>query len=136
MIMENPPLTEDLDPAYRFDMHDIDGVIKISPDSVILHIMEDVLQNISIKEMSIKFHKGLIKLFLNICAKINEKTKLETVALSGGCFQNRFLLEHLHHHLTKSGFDVLTHSQVPANDGGISLGQAVIGANQILKSRK
>ncbi len=52
---------------------------------------------------------------------------MKTVALSGGVFQNRILQDLITEKLTALGFAVLTHEQVPANDGGLSLGQAVIG---------
>ncbi|MBN1893495.1 hypothetical protein JW906_03325, partial [bacterium] len=61
---------------------------------------------------------------------LREKTGLSVVALSGGCFMNRFLSERLSSGLSSEGFDVLTHSLVPANDGGLALGQAVIAANR------
>jgi len=55
------------------------------------------------------------------------------VVLSGGCFQNKILLEGAVDKLKNSGFDVYCHQQVPSNDGGISLGQAVIAASMIQK---
>ena len=55
-----------------------------------------------------------------------------TVVLSGGVFQNRLLLEQLTRRLRQHGFDVLTHRQVPANDGGLSLGQVAIAAARSL----
>ncbi|HID34224.1 MAG TPA: hypothetical protein EYP25_06570, partial [Anaerolineae bacterium] len=59
---------------------------------------------------------------------LRDETGLNQVALSGGCFQNRILLEELAAGLRADGFQVFTHHQVPANDGGLSLGQAVIAA--------
>ena len=55
------------------------------------------------------------------------QTGLTVAALSGGVFQNRLLLRLAREALREAGFEVLTHQQVPANDGGLSLGQAVIG---------
>ena len=57
---------------------------------------------------------------------------INEVNLSGGIFQNAYLLEGIYNKLTSLGYKVYTHSQVPPNDGGISLGQLVI-ANEILK---
>ena len=54
------------------------------------------------------------------------------VALSGGCFQNRRLSEHLAQRLRAEGFEPLLHRQVPPNDGGVSLGQVMVAAQQIL----
>jgi hydrogenase maturation protein HypF len=65
---------------------------------------------------------------------ISNRYKFHTVALSGGCLQNRFLLEGLSKKIESDGLICLSHSQVPSNDGGISLGQAAIVAARQLKS--
>jgi len=59
--------------------------------------------------------------------------RFETVALSGGCFQNRVLFEGVHDRLREVGLTVLAHADAPANDGGLSLGQAAIGAARLIK---
>lgn len=79
------------------------------------------------------FHQTLIDAFASVADKMREETELVRVVLSGGCFQNKILLEGAVDKLRKSGFDVYCHQQVPANDGGISLGQAVIAASMIQK---
>jgi hydrogenase maturation protein HypF len=58
--------------------------------------------------------------------------RFNKVALSGGCFQNRVLFEQVVRRLEQQNFVVLTHAQVPANDGGLSLGQAAIGAARLI----
>jgi hydrogenase maturation protein HypF len=63
-----------------------------------------------------------------VCGRLRERSGLATVALSGGVFQNRLLHRQAATLLTAAGFTVLTHHRVPANDGGISLGQAVVAA--------
>jgi hydrogenase maturation protein HypF len=73
----------------------------------------------------------VVNAFAEVSAKLREKTGINTVALSGGCFQNRFLSETIKQVLEKQGFEVLIHSQVPANDGGLALGQAVSVAYRI-----
>jgi hydrogenase maturation protein HypF len=60
------------------------------------------------------------------CAALRERSGLETVALSGGVFQNLLLLGQVVDRLEAAGFRVLTHARVPPNDGGISLGQAAV----------
>jgi hydrogenase maturation protein HypF len=60
--------------------------------------------------------------------------RFTTVALSGGCFQNRILFEEVSRRLESEGFTVLSHAQVPANDGGLALGQAAIGAAHLINS--
>jgi hydrogenase maturation protein HypF len=59
---------------------------------------------------------------------LRDRTGVTTVALSGGVFQNLLLLSGCVDHLRDNGFRVLTHSRVPAGDGGVSLGQAVVAA--------
>jgi hydrogenase maturation protein HypF len=67
-----------------------------------------------------------------ICTRLRISDGLSQVCLSGGTFQNKYLLERSVEALQRAGFEVLLHAQVPANDGGISLGQAMI-ANAILQ---
>ncbi|MER7502620.1 carbamoyltransferase HypF [Nonomuraea pusilla] len=75
-----------------------------------------------------RFHNGLGEALVRCCAALRETTGLESVALSGGVFQNVLLLERAVRRLREEGFRVLTHRRVPANDGGVSLGQAAIAA--------
>ena len=75
-----------------------------------------------------RFQQGIIRLIEDGCATIRDRHGLETVALSGGVFQNLTVLGGAVTRLEARGFRVLTHSRVPCNDGGISLGQAVVAA--------
>jgi hydrogenase maturation protein HypF len=102
--------------------------IQILPAPIIRGVVEDARNGLSIAEISIKFHKTLIELFTEICLAIRRNTDLDRVVLSGGCFQNSILLKGMIHRLASSGFEVFAHQQVPTNDGGISLGQALVAA--------
>jgi hydrogenase maturation protein HypF len=75
-----------------------------------------------------RFHNGVAALICDGCLLLRERHGLSAVALSGGVFQNLLLLETVVAQLETAGFEVLTHSRVPCNDGGISLGQAVVAA--------
>ncbi len=75
-----------------------------------------------------RFHNGMAALVQAGCLLARERYGLHTVALSGGVFQNALLLEQAVCRLEACGFRVLVHSRVPCNDGGISLGQAVVAA--------
>ncbi|MBQ5484318.1 MAG: carbamoyltransferase HypF, partial [Lachnospiraceae bacterium] len=77
------------------------------------------------------FHRELATMIAEGCDRIGRESGLKTVALSGGCFQNRLLLKLVQHALSDKGYDVLTHSLVPPNDGGIALGQALIALEKI-----
>jgi hydrogenase maturation protein HypF len=72
-----------------------------------------------------------VRLIVDMCGRIRDDTELDTVALSGGVFQNALLVRGCVDQLSRTGFTVLTHRQVPPNDGGISLGQAVVAAARL-----
>ncbi len=85
-----------------------------------------------------QFHAELARWTLAACEKARTATQLSTVALSGGVFQNSLLTRLTGNLLTEAGFTVLTHRQVPPNDGGISLGQAFYGLcilNKVTKNQ-
>ena len=73
-----------------------------------------------------RFHNGVAALIEDGCVLARERHGLDTVALSGGVFQNVIVAERAAARLAARGFRVLVHSRVPCNDGGISLGQAVV----------
>lgn len=78
--------------------------------------------------LSARFHNSVVQLSLELCRRIRQQTGVKTVALSGGVWQNRLLLERTVRQLRADGFEVLLHRRVPANDGGLALGQALIAA--------
>jgi hydrogenase maturation protein HypF len=73
-----------------------------------------------------RFHNGLAAGVAAVCGRLRAERGLDTVALSGGVFQNLLLLERCVGALEQGGFRVLLHGRVPPNDGGISLGQAAV----------
>lgn len=75
-----------------------------------------------------KFHNTVIKFTVDMAKKISNIHNVNKVVLSGGCFQNRYLLEGLHRELQSEGFKVYIPTKMPINDGGISLGQAAIAS--------
>jgi hydrogenase maturation protein HypF len=99
-------------------------IIKI--DSLLQEILADLRSETPASTISAKFHNGLARLVVDLSRLIKANQKINTVALSGGVWQNIYLLEKTIALLESAGFTVLTHRQVPANDGGISLGQAAI----------
>jgi len=131
MAMENATWNGKTEDGYAFKMIEKEEKILISPDSVVRQIVEDVVRGVPVGEISLKFHIGLVKLFLGVCRMVRDRTGIDVVALSGGCFQNRFLLENISTVLDEAEFSVLTHSQVPTNDGGLALGQAVVASYQL-----
>jgi len=76
-------------------------------------------KKVSVELISVKFHNTLAEMILAMAKKIGE----QRIVLSGGCFQNKYLIEKTINLLQKKGFRVYWHQRVPTNDGGISLGQ-------------
>jgi hydrogenase maturation protein HypF len=105
------------------------AVIKLH--DLISAVVNDVQKGIEPGVVSARFHLTMTQVILETCRLISQKSGLKTVALSGGVFQNRLLLNLVVNALEKEGFNVLTHHLVPCNDGGISLGQAVVANYQI-----
>jgi len=91
-------------------------------------ILEDLAAGTSPAVIAARFHHGVAALVEAGCAATRERHGLEVVALSGGVFQNLLLLRAVVSRLRARGFRVLVHSRIPGNDGGISLGQAVVAA--------
>jgi hydrogenase maturation protein HypF len=89
---------------------------------------EDLKAGVAREIIAARFHNGLARLIRDGCVLLRERSGLDTVALSGGVFQNQLLLRRTVSGLENTGFTVLQHSRVPCNDGGISLGQAVVAA--------
>jgi hydrogenase maturation protein HypF len=91
-------------------------------------VVDDRARGVPTPVIAARFHNGIADTIVDVCARIRESSGISTVALSGGVFQNVVLTERTTAGLRNAGLTVLTHSRVPANDGGISLGQVVIAA--------
>lgn len=111
--------------SYPCEWEESDSII-IKPCKIIRGVIKDMNGGKNISLIAAKFHQTLIKLFSELCDVIKVKTKHNRVVLSGGVFQNSIMLKGLTESLQKNGFDVFSHKIVPTNDGGISLGQAVV----------
>jgi len=94
-------------------------------------LLSDWRSGIRSSILAARFHNSVAQLTLEICQNLAGTIAGKTVALSGGVWQNMFLLEKSRGLLEAAGFTVLTHSRVPTNDGCIALGQAVIAASQL-----
>ncbi|MFA6211969.1 MAG: carbamoyltransferase HypF [Candidatus Obscuribacterales bacterium] len=102
-------------------------------------ILGDLTLNTPPSIMAARFQRGLAKSIFEMVEKLcsrNDARWLSTVALSGGVFQNQILLNLVKANLEQAGYKVLVHNQVPANDGGIALGQAVIAAAKQIQEKE
>ena len=114
--------------SYPFTITGDDSYHIILLHDLISTVLNDLLRGCPQFTVGMRFHNTVSAMAVDVSLKIRESTGLNTVALSGGCFQNRLLLTRVVNRLESCGFKVLVHSQVPCNDGGISLGQAVIAS--------
>ncbi len=108
-----------------FDTVDSAIIWKIKP--LIRAIANDILDGLTLSEISRRFHATLVEGLVDLAGKVRRQYRIDSVALSGGVFQNQLLFENVIPALERADFEVYTHSQVPTNDGGIALGQALIG---------
>jgi hydrogenase maturation protein HypF len=118
---------------------DLSGLTTMDLSPLWVAILEDLERHTPAAMMAARFHRGLVRAIVEMVRHIfeRENQRLERiVALSGGSFQNKLLLEGVSHALEGLGLTVLTHSQVPANDGGLALGQAAIAAARSMASRQ
>jgi len=106
----------------------------IDPTPLIISIVDDLNNNVSTSIISARFHNSVAEIVMNLCTILREEHNLSTIALSGGVWQNLTLFRKTVELLRKHSFTILTHRQVPCNDGGISLGQAVIAARRYQSS--
>ena len=113
--------------ADRYDV-ETDDVIDFVPS--IRMITDDLNRKVSSGIISAKFHNTVVFVVEKVVAEIKRETGLSKVILSGGTFQNRYLLGNLEKRLSRTGFQVYTQNKIPANDGGIALGQLAIAAKR------
>ena len=119
---------EEIKDCYRWNFLEEDDRLCVDTWEIIREIIEDLQKEVPTPTISSKFHQTVASFTLGVCEKIREKDGLNKVALSGGVFQNRLLLRKILHVLRENQFEPFFHQRVPSNDGGISLGQAVIAA--------
>lgn len=99
-------------------------------DETIRGIVEDIRKNIDKTTIAAKFHNTLISVIFNAVKDIRRKEGISKVVLSGGVFQNKYLLEGTLTLLQKNNFEVYSHAAVPTNDGGIALGQLAVASKR------
>lgn len=112
----------------EFYNYERNNTISFAP--TIKEIVQDVVSGVDNSIISTKFHNTVINVIRDVVIEIRSKDYNNNVVLSGGTFQNKYLLSNLEKVLKENGFNVYSHSKVPTNDGGIALGQLVIAAKR------
>lgn len=101
--------------------------------SLVKELAERKLAGENSNQLALHFHRRLAGMIVSACEKAREEIGINTVALSGGVYQNKLLLDYSVTMLEERGFHVLRHHLLPPNDGGISLGQAVAAMRSLQK---
>jgi hydrogenase maturation protein HypF len=109
--------------AYPFEIGDF-----ISFQPTIREMVQDLKDGNSLDEISARFHNTVINAIFAVVSLARTQKNISKVVLSGGSFQNRYILSRLEQLLINTGFEVFTQNRIPANDGGIALGQLAIAA--------
>ncbi|MBE6090021.1 MAG: carbamoyltransferase HypF [Clostridium beijerinckii] len=120
--------------SYLWDIKEANGIFNIQYKSIIEGILVDIQKKELISKISSKFHNSLIKASCDLVCKLREKEHIDKVVLSGGVFENHYLLKGIYVNLIKQGFKVFYNEQIPTNDEGISFGQLHV-ANAILEKK-
>ncbi len=115
------------DKAYPFAISDC----LIDPIPMFQSLVADIREGVSVNRIAARFHNGIAQMVLQVCRRIRSVTGLKEVVLSGGVWQNMTLLSMVVPLLKSDGFRIYFHRQVPANDGGIALGQAVVATARL-----
>jgi hydrogenase maturation protein HypF len=113
---------------YPFDYRGIE----IDPKPMVQLLVEDFLARVPVERIAARFHNGIAQMVVDVCLEIRRNHGIQGVALSGGVWQNITLLEKVLPLLRQNKFKVYLHRQVPANDGGIALGQAMVAIHHLL----
>jgi hydrogenase maturation protein HypF len=111
---------------YPFELSEKDGRLEVGLSSLFEALVDAMARGRPVPEIAWRFHATVAAMIDRVCQRLRDETGIETVALSGGVFQNRLLLQLAVPRLREAGFDVLLHDQVPCNDGGVSLGQVAL----------
>ncbi len=102
---------------------------QIDPSPLFGAIVEDLRRKVCRETISRRFHNGLVETLARLACLLREESSINRICLSGGTFNNLLVSEPLLRKLESSGFEVFAHSEVPAGDGGLSLGQALAAAH-------
>jgi hydrogenase maturation protein HypF len=119
------------DRTYPIGLTETDGTLRVRTQDIIRGVVDDLLLDTPPATISARFHATLVDALLQVCHRIRQRTGVGAVALSGGVFQNAWLLGAALDALQTVGFEVYSHRSVPANDGGLALGQAAVAARRM-----
>jgi hydrogenase maturation protein HypF len=116
--------------AYPYDIAEEDETLIVDPSRTVRALAESAMRGDPRGRSASQFHETVVAFCREVCGRVAAARGIETVALSGGVFQNRYLLKRLSEVLASDGLTVLVNREVPMNDGGVSLGQAIVASER------
>lgn len=125
-------IKEETKESYPWDIEEIDGVLHIQYKEIIKGVLKDVQGKELVSKISAKFHNSLVEATCALVCTLGGKENINKVVLSGGVFENQYLLKKIYNNLVRRGFKVFYNKQIPINDGGLSFGQLHV-ASAIMK---
>ena len=130
IILENIS-NEEIINNYKYNIDKIEDRYIIKFNEIIIGIVNDIRNKVTKDIISAKFHNTVVEFTIDMAKRMREKTKVNKVILTGGVFQNEILLDRTIVKLIENNFEVITHTIIPCNDSGISLGQLAIANEKI-----
>jgi hydrogenase maturation protein HypF len=123
---------QEIGEPYHWDILENGDIFYLGVRSLIRQVAAEVAAGVTRRSVSRRFHRTLGEMLAGAAERVRDASAINTVVLSGGVFNNYLLLEGLVAILEAKGFEVLTHSQLPAGDGCLALGQAMIGRRHLM----
>lgn len=111
---------------YDFDVKSKDKEFIINCNKIIKGVVKDLAERVDISTISSKFHNTVAEIILKVSLKLQKKFKIDSIVLSGGVFQNKYLTARVVEILAANGLNVHKHSNISTNDSGIPIGQIAI----------
>ena len=124
---------EGVDEEYHVEFNNENGYTVIDFSPLILVIINDLVQGMATDIIAAKFHNTVVSVICTMVRGLSEQYGFKDVALSGGTFQNLFILNRLINALSVDGMNVFINHKVPCNDACISLGQAYLVRERLKK---
>ncbi len=127
----DPDETGEYDFTVEPDENPENKAFQIDSSSMLEQIINDLHNSVAIPSISARFHNSIARMVLTLCKQIRIEYAVENVVLSGGVWQNLTLLRRVNTLLAADNFNLFIHHQVPTNDGGLALGQAVVALHRM-----
>ncbi len=128
-------LEENVKESYNYLIEKIGDMNIVDYSFMLMDILDDIEKGVSISKISAKFHNTIVDITVEMALILREEFKINIAILSGGVFENEYLLKNIYTSLVRKGFEVFFNESIPTNDSGISAGQVAV-ADEILKEKE